>query len=127
MAESIEDKTTREMVEDRDIVLAAKELEISGLNEQIASLSSELRNAWQHPLADDVKATKEMLSDYERTVALMEGRMKNPLGDRSLFDAVWNAVVSLDMIRAHRDECFSSLRTLCAAAAKASKTIESDS
>ena len=125
MAESIEDKTTREMVEDRDLVLAAKELEIAGLNEQIVSLSSELRNAWQHPLADDAKATKEMLSDYERTVALMEGRMKNPLGDRSLFDVVRNAMVSHDMISDERDRYKSAWIMVHRAASKSRDVVDS--
>lgn len=127
MAESIEDKTTREMVEDRDLALAAKEREIAGLNEQIASLSLELKNAWQHPLTDDAKEVKRILGDYEDTVSLMEGRMKNTLGDLRLFDVVRNAVVSLDMIREDRDRHFSALRVVCDAAVNAMKMTEGKS
>ena len=68
---------------------------------------------------------KEMLSDYERTVALMDGRMKNPLGDRSLFDVVRNAMVSHDMISDERDRYKSAWIMVHRAASKSRDVVDS--
>ena len=128
MAESIEDKTTRKMVEDRDLVLATKEKEIAGLNEQIASLSSELRNAWQHPLADDVKATKKILGDYGDTVELMVSREpeRKPLS-LPLYSAVRNVLDALDQACRDRDRYAAAYSIFAASWHSAQKEVEGKS
>lgn len=126
MSKSIEGKTSREMVRDRDRALALKEDEIAGLRAQITSLQSELRAAWKNPLSADEKATRDALDDYSATVELMVSRTpeRKPLED-SLLDVVRNKVVVLDNIRAHRDELFSTLRSVCSAVDEAKKAVKS--
>ena len=123
MGESIENKTLRGMVEDRDLALVAREMENDILRRQIESLQGELKEAWKHPLSKDEEMEKAAFKDYGLTMEFVLCRFRGK-EERSLFEMICDIVEESNLNRRGYHAYASAYSTLDVAFASAKRMVE---